>query len=222
MNTSCPTWSCGRAVDRWGFDPVCNLAMVYVLDLFSLAAPTNISGFYINLPIGGICAVFLLVIKIPSRLKESDGKKATVLSTLSSLDLFGFFLFAPFAIMFLLALEWGGTKYAWQSAMIIGLFCGAGGTLIIFVFWEYRAGDEAMFPYPMLRKTVVWSSCLVNGFVFGCVLTSSYYLPIYFQAVKGVSPFLSGVYVLPGILGQMLMAIVSGVLGESSSYKSKL
>ncbi|CZR65599.1 related to MFS multidrug transporter [Phialocephala subalpina] len=181
-------------------------------------ALTQYASFYINLPIGGLCAVFLLVIKIPDRIKQSDGKKATVLSTLSSLDLLGFFLFAPFAIMFLLALEWGGSKFAWQSAMIIGLFCGAGGTLIVFGFWEYRAGDEAMFPYSMLRKTVMWSSCLVNGFIFGCILTSSYYLPIYFQAVKGVSPSLSGVYVLPGILGQMLMAVVSGVLVGKLGY----
>ena len=191
-----------------------------VCSSFPLIVFTNILGFYINLPIGALCAVFLLLIKIPDRLERSEAKKATVLSTLLNLDLVGFFLFAPFAAMLLLALEWGGTNYAWQSATVIGLFCGAGGIFIVFAVWEYRMGDEAMFPYSMLRKRVVWSSCLVIGFFFGNLFINSYYLPIYFQAVKGVSPALSGVYVLPSILSQILGAVISGVLGKLSSFKS--
>lgn len=159
------------------------------------------------------------MIEIPDRLHQPGTKNPTILSTLSQLDLVGFVLFAPFAIMFLMALEWGGTTYAWRSATIIGLFCGAGGIFILFVIWEYHVGEGAMFPYSMMRKTVVWSSCIVICLFFGCLLTLSYYLPIYFQAVKGVSPTLSGVYILPGILSQMLMAIVSGVIGESCSFK---
>jgi hypothetical protein len=182
---------------------------------------TDLSGFWINLPIGGLCAIFLLVIKIPDHQdRQTKTKRPTILSTLSGLDLIGFILFAPCAIMFLMALEWGGTNYAWNSATIIGLFCGAGVTFTIFAVWEYRVGDRAMFPYSMLRKRVVWSSCVVIGFFFGCVLTLSYYLPIYFQAVKGASPAMSGVYILPGILGQMLFAIISGVLGEFFSFET--
>ena len=101
----------------------------------------------------------------------------------------------------------------------MGSECGAGVTFIIFLVWEHRVGDEAMFPYSMVRKREVWSSCLVIGFFFGSLLTFSYYLPIYFQAVKGASPTMSGVYILPGILSQMLMAVVSGVLGEDYDVK---
>lgn len=116
--------------------------------------------------------------------------------------------------MFLMALEWAGTNYAWQSATIIGLFCGAGGTLILFAVWEYRKGDNAIYPYSMLREKVVWSSSLFILLFQGCTLIYSYYLPIYFQAVKGVSPARSGVYNAPGIFSQMLVAGISGVLGE--------
>jgi hypothetical protein len=123
--------------------------------------------------------------------------------------------------MFLMALEWGGTKYAWNSATVIGLLCGAAGTLVIFAIWEYRLGDDAMIPYPMLRKREVWSSCMVIALFFGGLLTFTYYLPIYFQAVKGVAPSPSGVFILPGILSQMLMAVVSGVLGEFPRFEPK-
>jgi hypothetical protein len=189
------------------------LAVVYVI-LSPLIAYADLLGFYINLPIGAVVSIFLLTIRIPDRIDRNSTEKRTALAILLKLDLAGFCLFAPFAVMFLMALEWGGTKYAWNSATIIGLFCGAAGALIMFVAWEYRAGDGAMIPFSMVRKRVVWCSCLVVAFFFGSLLVFTYYLPIYFQAVKGVSPSRSGVYVLPGILSQMAMAVTSGFLGK--------
>jgi MFS family permease len=170
--------------------------------------------FYINLPIGAVASVLLLSIKIPDRINRNDSEKPTILGILSKLDLIGFGLFAPWATMLLLALQWGGTEFAWNSATIIGLFCGAGGMFFVFAAWEYRIGDGAMIPFPMLRIRVVWCSCLVVLFFFGMQVVTTYYLPIYFQAVKGVSPSLSGVYLLPSILTMMAMAVVSGILGE--------
>lgn len=64
---------------------------------------------------------------------------------------------------------------------------------------------------------MVWTSCCVNFLFLASMLTLSYYLPIYFQGVRGVEPTLSGVYTLPGILSQMLFAIVSGFAGMLSS-----
>lgn len=39
-----------------------------------------------------------------------------------------------------------------------------------------------------------------------------YYLPIYFQAVDGVTPTMSGVYMLPSIIAQLFTAIIVGRL----------
>jgi hypothetical protein len=115
--------------------------------------------------------------------------------------------------MFLLALEWGGTKYPWNSARVIGLFCGAAGNFVVFLAWEYKRGDTAMIPFGMVKQSIVWSSCVATFFFAGALLISSYYMAIYFQAVRGVSPLLSGVYLLPSIISQMSMAIFSGFLG---------
>jgi hypothetical protein len=178
---------------------------------YDLTAP----GFYINLPIGGLASLALLKANIPSHQEKSDlESESAPQSLLSKLDPIGFCLFAPFAIMLLLALQWGGKTYAWSSATVIGLFCGAGGTLILFLAWEYRIADKAMVPISILSKRVVWCSCLFIGFFFGSFLVSSYYLPIYFQAVKGVSPALSAVYTLPSILSSMFTGMAAGLLGE--------
>ncbi len=173
---------------------------------------SDLPGFYINLPVGAAAAILLLAIRIPDA-KENKPKDLSASSALLTLDLVGFFLFAPCAVMFLMALEWGGSKYAWSSATVIGLFCGAGSMLIVFLGWEYRVGDEAMIPLSMVRRRVVWSSCLVIWFFFGAMMVYSYYLPIYFQAVKGTSPLASGVDVLPLIISQMIASIIAGGLG---------
>lgn len=161
-------------------------------------------------------AALLMFIRIPD-LTSTTQAKSTIRMTLEKLDLFGFALFAPAAIQFLLALEWGGTRYVWSSATIIGLFCGAAGTFSVFLVWEYRRGDSAMIPFSMARRRIVWSSCLVGSLFMGSMIITSYYMPIYFQTIRNATPTMSGVYILPAILSQMLFATISGVLGMSSN-----
>ena len=169
-----------------------------------------------NLPIGGAVAILLMLIRIPERTTKTE-VQSTVLTLLKKLDILGFALFAPAAIQFLLALEWGGSRYAWKSATIIGLFCGAAGTFCVFLMWEYRRGDSAMIPLSMVRRRIVWSSCLVMFLFMGSMLTTTYYMPIYFQAVRNATPTMSGVYIIPAILSQILFATISGVLGMGPS-----
>lgn len=133
---------------------------------------------------------------------------------LKNFDIIGFVLFAPAAVQFLLALQYGGNQYAWNSATVIGLFCGAGGMAIIFLAWEHRQGDDAMIPFSMIAQRVVYSSILVGLFMMSMLLLASYYLPIYFQGVRGASPMQSGIRVLPSILSQLIAAVVSGALGK--------
>lgn len=153
----------------------------------------------------------LVLVRIPEQIPKPP-PMSVIRSLPSKLDLVGFAIFAPAAIQLLLALQYGGTTFAWNSAQIIGLFCGAGGTFIIFLVWDYYKGDEAMIPYSMARMKTVWTSCLVYGLLIGQLFCASYYLPIYFQGVKGASPTMSGVDLLPSILSHMFAAVSSGML----------
>ncbi|KAF3054874.1 putative HC-toxin efflux carrier TOXA [Daldinia childiae] len=173
--------------------------------------------FYINLPVGGLVAIMLVFVDIPEQM--SKPKASTVVRTLhSKLDLIGFVLFAPAAIELLLALQYGGFQFAWNSSQIIGLFCGAGITFVVFLAWEYYKGDEAMIPFSMTRKRTVWTSSLSYGLLMSQLFCLSYYLPVYFQGVKGATPLLSGVYLLPSILGQLFTSVLSGWLVGRVGY----
>lgn len=174
------------------------------------------SGFYINLPLGGLAGLLLAFTHVPEQVAKS--KALDVLRTIHhKLDLLGFVLFAPAAIQLLLALQWGGNQFAWNSATIIGLFCGAAGTFAVWAIFNWYKKDAAMIPFSMVRRRIVWCSCLTSGSLMIQIFVASYYMPIFFQGIKGVTPFMSGVYLLPSIVPQLLMAVIAGVLGKSNA-----
>lgn len=178
-------------------------------------------GFYLNLPLGAVVALFLIVNHVPEVVEKPKLSLSLLRELLPELDLWGFALFAPAAVMFLLAIQMGGSRYAWDSSVIIGLFCGAGAAFVGFIYWESRMGDRAMMPGTILRRRIVWVSLIQTCFIFGTVSVGSFYLPIYFQGVKGVDPTLSGVYVLPTILSQLVAVVVSGALSEYYSVPAQ-
>jgi len=118
-------------------------------------------GFLINLPCGAIVAISLVFVTIPDCRVKGD-EMQSVLQKLRRLDLIGFSLFTPTMIQFILALQWGGIKLSWNSATVIGLFCGAFGNLLIFLAWEYHMGDEAMIPFSLMKRRIIWSSKLFS------------------------------------------------------------
>lgn len=81
-------------------------------------------------------------------------------------------------------------------------------------------GNEAMIPLPLIRRRVIWSSCLNYACLFGSMLITTYYLPIYFQAVRNATPTLSGVDLLPSILSSVLFGIICGGLGMTELLAS--
>jgi hypothetical protein len=128
-------------------------------------------------------------------------------------DLPGLFLFVPAIIMLLLAVQWGGNKYAWKSATIIGLFVGFGLTMIVFAGWQWRQQDEASVPPRIIRQRSILAAMVIVFMGMGSVQLIGYYLPLYFQVIKGASPVHSGLRLLPTVLANFLASILTGGLG---------
>ena len=171
----------------------------------------NMPGFYINLPIGAVAAALLFITQIPDRRQPLDGSLFNTIK--NKFDLAGFVLFAPAAIMILLAVQWGGSEYAWNSATVIGLLCGGVATALLFIFWERHMGEDAMIPLSIVSKRQIWTGILCMVFLFWTVLVAAFYMPIYFQSIKNASPFTSGVDMLPTILTQLAAAVSGGFIG---------
>ncbi|KAK3634410.1 hypothetical protein LTR56_015289 [Elasticomyces elasticus] len=174
--------------------------------------------FYINLPIGAVAGALLVFSRgVPDA--HSKPPAMEVFRDLHhKLDLIGFVLLSPAIIMALLALQWGGNVYAWDSATIIGLFCGAAGNLLAWSAWNWWKKDDALIPVSMIRRTRVWSGSLVVGFLMSSLYIFVYYLPIYFQSADSASPTMSGVYMLPNILASLVLAVAVGKAVQIVGY----
>lgn len=83
-----------------------------------------------NLVFGGIAlAAITLFLRIPH-------SSSSLSSKLKRIDYIGTLLEVAMVVVLLLALNWGGEKYAWNSAPIIGCFVASAVCLIAFCVVE--------------------------------------------------------------------------------------
>lgn len=163
--------------------------------------------------------MLLFLLRIPE--PEPKPPVRQVLGTaIKSLDLLGFMLISPAAVMFLLGLQYGGNQYAWNSSVVIGLLVGAGVTFGLFLVWEHRQGDGAMVPFAMLTHRIIWSAAGNMFFLLASVLVADFYLAIYFQAVHDDSPLMSGVHMLPTTIGMVLFTMISGTMSMCPTFRA--
>ncbi|TYK49817.1 DHA2 family efflux MFS transporter permease subunit [Actinomadura decatromicini] len=156
--------------------------------------------FYINVPIG---IVALLVI---AAVLHAGGERER-----HRIDYLGTLLIVGWAVGLVLMTTWGGTRYDWLSAPIIGLAAGSVALIAVWVLVERRAAEPIM--PPKLFANSVFSLGAAISFAVGFAMFGALtFLPIFLQVVHGVSPTLSGVYLLPMMLGMLIASIGSGQL----------
>lgn len=129
------------------------------------------------------------------------------------LDPIGTILFVPGIVCLLLALQWGGTVYPWSNARIIALFVIFGVLIIGFVLVQIWKGDHGSTIPPRIAR----QRSVASGAYYGLTLSAPffilvYFLPIWFQAIKGTSAVRSGIDNLPLILSQAIGSILAGAL----------
>src|SRR5579875_3168815 len=150
--------------------------------------------FYINVPIG-VVALAVVAGQVPGRLRHAIDYLGTVVLSLAATSL-------------ILLTSLGGTTYPWRSTPIY-LLAVAGLVLTgVFVLVERRAA-EPILPLHLFR-TRVFSVTSLAGFIVGFAMFGAItYLPAFFQVVKGISPAVSGVYLLPLMAGLLAVSIGS-------------
>lgn len=172
--------------------------------------------FYINIPLGGITIV---VVTFLLKLKESKPPRKGWKDTMKRLDPVGTILFLPGITCLLLALEWGAEEYAWSSPKIIGLLATFATLFTAFMVWQYATRNTtATVPARILLQRSIACGCASQFCVGATMLTVSIYMPLWFQAIRGVSPFHSGANSLPLVLATVFASIVSGGLIQRFGY----
>ena len=243
LSTTMPMLIAGRALQGTASGGMIQLAIITISDLFSVrkrslymgyvgfvwalagSAGPLIGGaltefktwrwcFWINLPICGTTFVLLLLfldVHNP-RTKLGEGIKAV--------DWLGTFSILAVTLLLLLGLDFGGAVFPWSSPKVICLVVF--GTLMIgfFLFSQQRLAKYPLMPLGVFKS---WSNNAIFLIVFshGMVLLGiEYYMPLYFQSVRQASPLHSGVLLLPLIVTQAVVEILSGtVINRTGRYR---
>jgi MFS family permease len=181
------------------------------------SATVNVSrSFYINLPLGGLT---ILVVCFLLKLEEQKPELANWKETIKHLDPLGTALFLPSITCLLLALEWGAADYPWSSPKLIALLVVFAVLLIAFGVWQYltRNTTATVPARVILQRSVAFGGA--SQFCVGAtMLTVSIYIPLWFQAIKGVSAMQSGVNTIPLVLSVVVGSIMSGGLVQRIGY----
>ncbi|KAI5815439.1 major facilitator superfamily domain-containing protein, partial [Pyronema omphalodes] len=162
--------------------------------------------FIINIPVGFIAILGLVCFL------HLESPTISLWDGLKRVDWLGTSCIVTGVILFLLALEFGGISHPWNSPIILCFLIFGIALLIFFVFVEYRIAALPVMPLRLFNNRTNVSSYLVgfcHGFVF---IAGCYFLPLYFQAARGDTPLMSGVYVLPYVISLSLMSGVTGFL----------
>ncbi|KAI0475980.1 putative transporter [Xylariaceae sp. FL0804] len=163
--------------------------------------------FYINLPVGAVSVLFIvLFFQDPPASRSVD--KSTWRDKIIALDFVGIGLMLGCVTCYILAMQYGGNEYAWDSSVIIGLLVGFVLILAVLVGWETSMGESAMMVPRLLREQAITSAA--GFFFFGSYIVMIYYVPIYFQSIRGASPISSGVRNLPFIVAVSVCTLLTG------------
>ncbi len=157
--------------------------------------------FWINLPLG------ILAIAVTSK----PLKKLAIAGTTHSIDGWGALLLIIATSLLLLAVNWGGNRYAWSDPQIIGLLAGSAGIWFLFGL-RLRMANEPLVSLAVLGNRVVLTGTFSMFLLQAGSIGLAVYLPVYMQATLGMSPGDTGLAMLGLLLGTVVGAGMSGRL----------
>jgi EmrB/QacA subfamily drug resistance transporter len=133
------------------------------------------------------------------------------------IDWLGAALLSAGLALLMLGLEQG--KKGWTQGDVVGFLVGAVVLLTVFVVQESRA-SEPMIPLRLFRNKAVLACCMI-GLCAGAVsFGASNFLPLYFQDALFVRPTMSGLRILPTMVGVVIMSFSAGrLIARTGRYK---
>jgi MFS family permease len=168
--------------------------------------------FYINLPFGAIAfAAMYFYFKPPK-------PTGSVIAKLKKIDYVGTAFLTIFLVLVLLALTFGSTDNNWKAPIVISFFVVGGLFGIFFFAWNFCFSHDPLVPWHVIKIRPVWSASFAFFFFYGAFMCNILYTTIYFQVVKNLDPFHSGIRLLPLIIPVIILSITVGALISITRY----
>jgi MFS family permease len=175
-------------------------------------------AFYINLCVAGLFAPVYLFL-LPS-FKPRAGTPTSRL--VRELDVVGSVLYAGAVLCLVMAINFGGTLYAWGGGQTIALFVVSGVCFVLLAVQQtlciLTMPDERIFPVQFLANVnavlVFVSAAAINTATFVPI----YYIPLYFQFTRGDNAIEAAMRLLPLIFAISISVLLNGHLMSRWSF----
>ena len=166
--------------------------------------------FYVNLPLG-LAALAGLHTRLPAPPVEPGTHR---------LDLPGAGLLAAATCALMLACVWGGDRYAWGSATILGLLGAAAALGTLLVVRERRVADPVV-PLDLLRTRTVALASAARVVATATRVSINVFSPLFLPVTTGASPTEAGLLLVPAMLGITLSTNLAGrAIAKTGRYRA--
>lgn len=155
--------------------------------------------FWINIPLGLLAMAII----------NNPLKKLPIAARQHSIDALGAVLLILATALLLLALNWGGSAYAWASREILGLVAASAVIWAAFALRLMRAA-EPLISLEVLGNPIVLAGTISMFMLQAANVGLAVYLPVYLQSVIGLDASASGIAMLGLLLGTVAGATFSG------------
>ncbi|KAH8899096.1 MFS general substrate transporter [Thozetella sp. PMI_491] len=173
--------------------------------------------FWINVPIGGLALAVLLLV-LPAQAPPQDQSNQSFLHRVRQFDPFGTSLLLPGLILLLLALQWGGNGNAWGSTRVIVTLVLGVVLLVCFGISQMWVGDNGTVPPRIVRQRSIAAGAVASLGFGSTLVILTFYMPIWYQAIEGLSAVEAGIKMLAYFLSTVLGVIVSGIIVSKTGY----
>lgn len=115
-------------------------------------------------------------------------------------------------------MQWGGQEYAWGNYRVIITLTFMAVLFIAFIAIEITLPKTALTPPRLFKNRSVVAGLWQMLFVGAGMYVIIYYLPLWFQSVKGDSAISAGIKLLPTMLAMLVSSIIFGGAAEKLGY----
>src|ERR1700760_1507178 len=165
--------------------------------------------FWINVPLG-LTSMAMLLPKMG---------RIPVFHRRRKVDWLGGVLLMAAAVMVMLVLTWGGTRFLWLSPTIMAMI-GASIALTFAFVWHAARAKEPFLPLSLMGGTVVPYAMVCGGCAMGAMLGLTVYLPLYYEGVYHLSASEAGLALIPlAAISAVGAAIAGRTMARAKHYK---
>ncbi len=155
---------------------------------------------------------------------RSFNSPASLWARVCCIDIIGCLLFAGALCTSIMAVSFGGALYPWKSGAIIGLLCCSGALWVTFGIQQttttFTTGERRILPFHILHSWEMWILIVQTGCSIGILFITIFYIPLYFQFVRGESAIRSAVDLLPFLFTSVSTMLISGrLIASFGPYK---